>query len=238
MPATKSLLFFLFLIVFCGGFFALLYANRNYHRPPPPSALWSPPDKPIRFVSYNVRQNRAGIDKVLDEIRRLEPDIVFLQEIEKTQLSQMTDALHTLPAIYHASENLAGSHARWGNAILSRHPLYDFSTISSGGGGSFGVWATAVVGDAKFKIANVHLAPAGNEMAGLVQAWQDAGAPPIIVGGAFNHGPTAHPWTDALKTQVEDDTTFLVSKEWKPIDGGAAASDASDQKPVWLLVGK
>jgi hypothetical protein len=29
MPKRKSLLFFAFLIVFCGGFFALLYTNRN-----------------------------------------------------------------------------------------------------------------------------------------------------------------------------------------------------------------
>jgi hypothetical protein len=239
MPSTKSALFFAFLIVFCGGFFALLYANRNYHRPPPPSAVWSPPDKPIRFVSYNVRQNRAGIDKVLEEIRKLGPDIVFLQEIEKTQLSQMTDALHTLPAIYHASENLGGSRARWGNAILSRHPLYDFSSIPSGGGGSFGVWATVVIGGAKFKIANVHLAPAGDELGKLVEAWEQAGSPPIVVGGVLKAGPGTRPWIDAINTRAaEDDTTFLVSKEWKTIDGGAAASDASDQKLVWLVVGK
>ena len=49
-------------------------------------------------------------------------------------------------------------------------------------------------------------------------------------------GPVVHPWTDALKTRAGDGTTFLVSKEWRAIDGGAAASDASDQKLVWLLV--
>ena len=51
-----------------------------------------------------------------------------------------------------------------------------------------------------------------------------------------DHEPVVHPWTDALKTRAGDGTTFLVSKEWRAIDGGAAASDASDQKLVWLLV--
>ncbi|MDB5322331.1 MAG: hypothetical protein JWN40_3962 [Phycisphaerales bacterium] len=226
MPSTKTSLFFLFLLVFCGGFFALLYANRNYHRPPPASAVWSPPDKPIRIVSCNVQHNRRGIDQILDDLRKLEPDIVLLQEIEKTELSQLTEALNTLPAIYHASENLAGRRASWGNAILSKYPLYDGSTLPSAAGGSFGVWATAVVGNAKFKIVSLHLAPAGNELAQLAQTWQEAGAPPIIIGGVFNHEPTIHPWTAT-------GTSFLISKEWKPIETGG-----TDEKPIWLLIGK
>jgi endonuclease/exonuclease/phosphatase (EEP) superfamily protein YafD len=223
---NRSLFFFAFLLIFCGVFFALLYANRNYHRPPPPSAVWSPPDKLIRIVSCNVQHNQRGIDKILDDLRKLEPDIVLLQEIEKTELSQMTEALHTLPAIYHASENLAGRRASWGNAILSKYPLYEGSTVPSGAGGSFGVWATAVVGNAKFKIVSVHLASVGNELSQLAQVWQEAGARPIIVGGVFNQGPMTHPWTAA-------GTTFLISKEWKSIETGGAEGE-----PVWLVAGK
>src|SRR5258706_10224790 len=226
MPSTKTSIFFLFLVVFCGVFFTLLYANRNYHRPPPPSAVWSAPDKAIRIVSCNVRHNQAGIDKVLDDLRKLAPDIVLLQEIEKTELSQMTEALHTLPAIYHASENLAGRRASWGNAILSKYPLYEGSTVPSAAGGSFGVWATAVVGNAKFKIVSLHLAPAGSELTQLAQTWQETGAPPIIIGGVFNQGPTTHPWTAA-------GTTFLISKEWKSIETGGA-----DGEPSSLVAGK
>src|SRR5258706_2453528 len=226
MPSTKTSIFFLFLVVFCGVFFTLLYANRNYHRPPPPSAVWSAPDKAIRIVSCNVRHNQAGIDKVLDDLRKLAPDIVLLQEIEKTELSQMTEALGTLPAIYHASENIGGRRASWGNAILSKHPLYDGATVPSGAGGSIGVLAPADVGDAKFKIVSLNLGPSGNELPQLAQVWQEGGAPPIIVGGVFNQGPTAHPWTAA-------GTTFLISKEWKSIETGGA-----DGEPLWMVAGK
>jgi endonuclease/exonuclease/phosphatase (EEP) superfamily protein YafD len=154
MPKNKSLLFFAFLVLFCGGFFALLYTNRNYHRPPPVSAVWSPPEKAIRIVCCNVRRNQATIDKVFDDIRKLEPDIVLLQEVEKTQLSQMTEALQTLPAIYHASENIGGPRVGWGNAICSRYPLYAGSSVPQSGA-SLGVWATVVIGNAKFKVASI-----------------------------------------------------------------------------------
>jgi len=228
MPKTKSLLFFAFLVCFCGGFFALLYANRNYHRPPPASAVWSPPEKAIRIVSCNVLRNQASIDKVFDDIRKLEPDIVLLQGVEKSQLSQMTEALHTLPAIYHASENLGGGRASWGNAICSRYPLYEASTVPHTAGGSFGVWATVVVGNAKFKIASIHLAPAGAELGQLAQAWHDAGAPPIVIGGVFNQQqqPTSSPWTASSKT-------FFVSKAWKLTETGGI-----DDQPTWIRAAK
>jgi endonuclease/exonuclease/phosphatase family metal-dependent hydrolase len=233
MPKNKSLVFFAFLVCFCGGFFALLYTNRNYHRPIPPGAVWSPPEKAIRIVCCNVRRNQATIDKVFDEIRKLEPDIVLLQEVEKTQLSQMTEALQTLPAIYHASENIAGQGTGWGNAICSRYPLYEGSSVPQTAGGSFGVWATAVVGNAKFKVASIYLAPAGHDLRQLVQGWQGIGAPPIVLGGIVNQQPTTHPWADALPVKHVRDTTILTSKEWKLIESGG-----SDDQPVWILAGK
>ena len=233
MPKRKSLLFFAFLIVFCGGFFALLYTNRNYHRPPPARAVWSPPEKAIRVVCCNVRRNQATIDKVFDDIRKLEPDIVLLQEVEKTQLSQMTEALQTLPAIYHASENIGGQRASWGNAICSRYPLYEGSSVPKTAGGSFGVWATVVVGNAKFKIASIHLAAGGWELSQLAQAWQAAGSPPIFIGGVFSQQPGSGPWTDAMKGKTTSETTFLMSKEWKSIETGG-----SNDQPIWVLAGK
>jgi endonuclease/exonuclease/phosphatase family metal-dependent hydrolase len=233
MPKTKSLLFFVFLVCFCGGFFALLYANRNYHRPPPASAVWSPPEKAIRVVSCNLRRSQAEIDKVFDEIRKLEPDIVLLQGVDKTQLSQMTELLQTLPAIYHASENLGGQRASWGNAILSRYPLYEGSTVPRPTSGSYGVWATAVVGNTKFKIASTYLVTAGGELSQLAQAWQEVGSPPIVIGGVFNQPPTTQPWTNAMRTRTLNDATFLISREWKPI-----ATGGTGDQPIWIQAGK
>jgi endonuclease/exonuclease/phosphatase family metal-dependent hydrolase len=230
MPRLRSILVLGFIALLGAGFLAALFANRNVPRPAPAAAVWGPPEKPVRVVSYNVLHNQRGMKGVLDEIRKQRPDFVLLQEVEKRGLSAMTEALGTLPAIYHASENLAGGGASWGNAILSRYPLYEVGSIPNPGGGSFGVWATAVVGGKKFKIACVHLSATWNanpshlvessnnrwkELSALVKDWQDVGTPPVVVGGDFNqlaihnnYALMTRDWRDALKGLGKDDTTF------------------------------
>ncbi len=229
-PRKRALIFFACLTLLGGGFLGLLYANR---RPAaaPARAVWSPPAKPVRVVSYNILHSQRGIGRVVEEVRRLNPDFVLLQEVEKRDLSQMTRELGMLPpAVYHASENLAGPRASWGNAILSKHRLYEGGSIPNPGGGSFGVWATASIEDRKFVVACVHLAatwkadPAhliesGNarwkELSNLVAAWHGRGSPPIVVGGDFNQIPMGNnyalmtrEWSDALGVLGKDQTTF------------------------------
>jgi hypothetical protein len=57
-------------------------------------------------------------------------------------------------------------------------------------------------------------------------------------------------WNDGLKALGKDQNTFhekllatridyfLLSKDWKPIDGGVVDSDASDHRPIWIKAGK
>jgi endonuclease/exonuclease/phosphatase family metal-dependent hydrolase len=230
MARTRSLLFFAFLLLFGGGFLALMYANRGPTSPPPPSAVWSPPDRPVRIASYNILHNQRGIAKVVEEIRKLEPDFVLLQEVERGDLSAMTQSLSSLPAIYHASENLAGGRASWGNAILSKHRLYEAGSIPNPGGGSFGVWGTAVVDGKKFVVANVHLSATWNarpshlkesgenrwkELSALAKAWQVRGSPPIVIGGDFNqiamgnnYSLMTRDWSDVLASLGKNENTF------------------------------
>jgi endonuclease/exonuclease/phosphatase family metal-dependent hydrolase len=145
-------------------------------------------------------------------------------------------------------------------------------SIPNPGGGSFGVWATAVVGGTKFKVACVHLSatwkanPAHlvessnnrwKELSNLVKGWEEAGSPPIVVGGDLNQLPihnnyalmTRH-WRDALKELGKGVSTFsagplrtridyfLVSKEWRVLAGGVGTSEASDHRAIWVEVGK
>jgi len=232
MPRHKPLLFFIPLACLAGGFLIALYANRNYHRPPPPAAIWAPPAKPITVVSYNILHNQRGLPAVIAEIQKLQPDIVCLQEVEKNDLSRMTELLGTYPAIYHPSENLADPHASWGNAICSRLPLYDAGTIPNPGGGSFGVWATALTpaDNHKFQIACVHLSATWNanpahliesannrwkELTNLSEAWRQLGSPPILIAGDFNQIPLGNnyalmtkEWSDALQQLGAAQPTF------------------------------
>jgi len=255
-----------------------LFLSPRAVSPPPPAGpggpVWGAPDRPLRVVSFNILHNQRGAAQVEDTIRRLSPDVVFLQEVESRDVVPMAAALgmqqHYHPRAYHASENLAGRRASWGNLILSKHPLYSAGSIPNPGGGSFGVWAVTVIDNRKFLLANVHLSatwkmnPAhireqGNhrhkELTNLVTAWRDLGAPPMIVGGDFNQIPfgnnyavmTEH-FTDALDVLGRNDTTFrsgilrtridyfLLTPQWRPIDGTVVESDASDHKPIWVDV--
>ena len=197
--------------------------------PAPASAVLGAPDRPIRIVSYNILHNQRGRDAVIAEIRRLNPDVVFLQEAESRDVGLMSQQLDRLHMVYFPSQNLAGD-ASWGNAILSKLPLYGAASIPNPGGGSFGVWAYAVVDNKKFMLACVHLSATwkasplhliestnnrNRELSHLRDAWTLAGSPPIVIGGDFNQMPVGNnyelmtrDWTDALKQLKHDEPTF------------------------------
>jgi endonuclease/exonuclease/phosphatase family metal-dependent hydrolase len=248
----------------------LTFADAGRARAAGSAQVWGPPVKAVRVASYNILHNHRGMTGVLDAIRSERPDFVFLQEVERRDLSRMAAALDMLPAAYYASENLAGTFASWGNAILSRYPLSDVASIPNPGGGSFGVWATAVVDEARFKVACVHLSATWKanpkhlidssnnrwkELSNLVKAWEEAGSPPIVVGGDFNqlaihnnYALMTRHWRDALKELGSVEFTFstklvrtridyfLVSKEWRVLSGGVGTSQASDHRPIWVEV--
>ena len=212
----------------------LFLAPQAVSPPAPRDAAWGVPPRPLRFVSYNILHNQRGIENVVREIRACAPDFVLLQEVESRDLIELASRLdmerHHHPRHYDRSSNLAGARATWGNFILSKHPLYDAGSIPNPGGGSFGVWATAVVDGKKFVVANVHLSATWNanpihlkksgenrhrELTALVKAWRDRGSPPIVIGGDFNQIPLGNNWAlmtgtwrDALGALGKDDVTF------------------------------
>jgi endonuclease/exonuclease/phosphatase family metal-dependent hydrolase len=212
-----------------------LFLAPHSKSPPAPTEIpWAVPDRPLRFVSYNILHNERGVEQIITEIKKLDPDFVCLQEIESKDVAPMVEAL-SMQRFYHdrsyqRSENLAGRHASWGNCILSKFPLYEMGPIPNPGGGIFGVWAVAVVDGKKFLIANVHLSATWNanpshlkksgenrwnELTSLFNAWHDRGSPPILITGDFNQIPLGNnyelmtrQWTDGLKTLGETGATF------------------------------
>jgi endonuclease/exonuclease/phosphatase family metal-dependent hydrolase len=212
----------------------LFLAPRPHAPPTPPGVESGLPLRNLRFVSYNILHNQRGLDRVAGEIKKLEPDFVFLQEVESADAAQLAQALgmeaNYYPQLYHTSENLAGQRASWGNLILSKYSLYAAESIPNPGGGSFGVWSDAVVDGKRFVVANVHLSATWNanpihikqsgmnramELTNLRNAWKARGSPPIIVGGDFNQIPTGNnyvqmtqDWTDALAALGKKGTTF------------------------------
>ena len=200
----------------------------------PPATEWGAPDRPVRVASFNALHLQRGLDAVVAEVRKVEPDFVLLQEVDSRDVVSLAAALgmrqHHHPNAFERSANLAGPKATWGNVIFAKHSLYDAGPIPNPGGGSFGVWATTVVDGKKFVVANVHLSAApgaglphvnasggdrGKEIANLLRAWHERGSPPIVAGGNFNQTPTGNSYgamaehlNDALTRLAEYDVTL------------------------------
>src|SRR5947208_2938706 len=51
------------------------------------------PARPLRFVSYNILHCQRGLDHVAEEIKKLEPDFVFLQEVESAEAAPLAQAV-------------------------------------------------------------------------------------------------------------------------------------------------
>jgi endonuclease/exonuclease/phosphatase family metal-dependent hydrolase len=91
------------------------------------------------------------------------------------------------------------------------------------------------------------------ELTNLRQAWIDRGSPPIVIAGDFNqiaggnnYELMTREWTDAMEKLGHMGVTFgegiirtridyfLISKEWRAIEGGIGPSGPSDHRPIWL----
>jgi len=235
MRSTKGVWLVLAMFALGGAVLGGLFLAPRAAAPPAPTDVpWGVPTRTLRFASYNILHAQRGLDRIAAEVVKLQPDFVFLQEVESADAAQLAKALgmqaNYYPHVYQTSENLAGPRASWGNLILSRHPIYAAASIPNPGGGSFGVWADAVVDGKRFIVADVHLSATWKanpvhvkqsgeyrykELSNLVNAWHDRGSPPIIVGGDFNQIPMGNnyelmirEWTDALPALGHSDVTF------------------------------
>src|SRR4051812_27238616 len=165
--SIRGMLLVLGILLLGGAVLGGLFLAPRPHAPPtPPGIETGLPLRDLRFVSYNILHCQRGLDRIAAEIKKLEPDFVFLQEVEFADAAQLAQALgmeaNYYPQLYYTSVNLAGPRATWGNLILSKHPLYAADTIPNPGGGSFGVWADTVVDNKRFVVANVHLSATWN----------------------------------------------------------------------------
>src|SRR6185369_2293880 len=61
--------------------------------PAPAEAVFGVPDRKLRFVSYNILHNQLGLDAVVAQIKKLEPDFVLLQEVESRDLIDLAQGL-------------------------------------------------------------------------------------------------------------------------------------------------
>lgn len=88
------------------------------------------PGAPLGIVTFNLYHDKADWPKrrvlIIEELRTLHPDAIVLQEVLqhgslRNQAEDLADALGY--EAYFASVDPAGNVRRYGNAILTRHPV-------------------------------------------------------------------------------------------------------------------
>lgn len=187
--------------------------------PPPPVPSTAPPTCPtpapvqLTVLTFNIHfgVGRGGLDRVAEEIRTWEPDVVLLQEVDKGRpvsgnvdqaaaLGQRTGLNH----VYGANSRNTGAGPR-GNAILSRFPI-----------------TTAT---------NTHLPMAGGrELRGLLRAQLDVGGVPISVYATHFDHRSREARKVAARTAVQ-----LMAADPLPKVFGGDLNTGPDGRPVAIL---
>lgn len=103
----------------------------------PPSTYWVFPSHNLRILTYNIHQGLdadgvMNLEGIIGEIKKMNPDIVCLQEVNRAQVSNgLVDCLmpvsHSLgmPYVFGANSN----DGQYGNAILTRYPVRDWDNL-------------------------------------------------------------------------------------------------------------
>jgi endonuclease/exonuclease/phosphatase family metal-dependent hydrolase len=232
------------------------------------------PDRPLRFAAYNIYHNYRGREGTLAELRNIDPppDFVLLSEVDQPDVVPMAEALG-MRYRYYPLLNYASGQPVWPDvAILSQHRLFDGKPLFTPDGHTFGLWAYAVVDDRKFALVGVHLWPTfqvdprhvaetadrrNKQLAVIRAAWEEAGRPPLVIGGDFNQPAVGGNYemmttdfTDTLAALGQTSATFgrkllqlridylLATRDWKPLAGGVLRGKASDHRPIWAELGR
>ena len=166
----------------------------------------------LRVVTWNIHKGIGGIDRlyrlerVIAALRALSPDLALLQEVSDDfprsrfhdQAEMLSEALGMRHMAFHPEHRF--DMGGYGNAILSRWPLYDVHHIDLTIGRKKKRGILAARARARFGrvsrsvlIHNMHLGLAGSERERQLEHFL-ASAPfqrlhertPIVVGGDFN----------------------------------------------------
>jgi endonuclease/exonuclease/phosphatase family metal-dependent hydrolase len=122
------------------------------------------PDSPLRLVTWNVRKCESGIDRIVEQLRRLDADVICLQELTEPRASHGgPDQARQIAAALgmHVYSHGAPLDDRRNQcvAILSRTPLSDARPLRVGDARrNYGVTAVVERRDGPLRVVSVHLA--------------------------------------------------------------------------------
>jgi hypothetical protein len=209
----------LLIFIFGGGMTSAFYwAAHRATQPIIAGPDFAIPEKPLRLISLNLK--RQGLsDAMADQIRRIDPDVLFLQETRGTTLPEIQRRLggSLIASAYFPLQNLPDADSDTGVAILSKCVLGESRPIPNHMSGACGVWASTVIDGRRFYVACLRLSESKDRMAEMthfVKAWDSLGKPPMlsaVEGGNAIDAP-----------EFNGNPPWLISKVWTMT--GAAGS--------------
>jgi hypothetical protein len=210
------------LVVFGGGMvLAFFWAARKATHPDVSSVSFGVPSMPLRLVSWNVKREAQLADAVAEQIRRFDPDFLFLQETHGKALPDLQRQLggKLVSITYYPLQNVPLADNDIGNAILSKYPLEEGRPIPNHMNGACGVWASTIVEKRRFYVACLRLSEKRQEeLANFAKAWESLGKPPMVAAVERD--------ADSLEvtglTWHAEDRIWLFSGDW--IGSGATTS--------------
>ncbi len=183
----------IFSVLFVGGLY--YYAHRNAaSRPEYTAATAGIPPQKLVMICCNLHWT-APSAKLIQEFKSLRPDFILLQQVSLKDAESLAAALDMRHSgelqLYYSPTNPSTTEAP-GNAIISRHAIFQGRVISDKFAGDAGIWVEPVILGKRFYLGNVDLtppplaAPAAKlrqEAAdSLVKSFSDAPTPSIIGG--------------------------------------------------------
>jgi hypothetical protein len=218
-----------FSILFVGGLY--YYAHRNAAlRPEYIAATPGVAPQKITVISCNLKWTAASAQLIAD-FKSLAPDFVLLQQVSLKNAELIAASLDMRHSgqlqIYYSPTNPNTTEVP-GNAILSRHAIFQGRVISDQFAGDAGIWVEPVILGKRFYLASVDLtppplaAPAAKvrqeSIDSLVGSFSKAPTP-CVIGGVIP-GTIKMPSGSALSHDVligdPPIARFFVSAGWTP----------------------
>jgi endonuclease/exonuclease/phosphatase family metal-dependent hydrolase len=256
------------LFISCILLLYLLHSHIKEERAWNQSVYLLPEIQQIKVVTYNIQYGRGQDGKVdlqrtIDTLKELDPDIVSLQEIERygarsgfqDQVHMISQALE-MNAVFSPSLSYPGIY--YGNAILSRFPIQDFSRVSlpSSYEHRSAVLAHIRIDEQKtIQVLNTHLGLDQKERARDIRTIHEiilTTDSPIIVTGDLNSTPKKKEydiWTEHFLVKSNEGQRLQTyrDRDWQidyifhsphfvTLDTWTVSSDASDHFPVFALL--
>src|SRR6266568_1731189 len=149
-----------FSVLFVGGLY--YYAHRNAaSRPEYSSATPGIPPQKLVLISCDLHWT-APSARLIQDFKSLTPDFILLQQVSLKDAQSMAVTLDMHHSgelqLYYSPTNPSTTQAP-GNAILSRHAIFQGRVISDKYAGDAGIWVEPVILGNRFYLANVDLTP-------------------------------------------------------------------------------